>query len=650
MTVHLREDIRRHWGDDEAGVFARVEALEGPVYREEAGRRTLRFELGGARYFLKHHKGVGWREIVKNLLQLRWPVTSARVEWEAIGRLRKLGVATLSAAAFGERGRSPARRESFLITDALRRPVSLETCCARWAVQPPSPRLRRHLLDSLAGISRRLHGAGVFHRDYYLCHFLLEDEGGHDGSLPRPVLIDLHRVLIAPRRRRRWAVKDLAALYFSARGMGLSERDRLRFLRRYSGSLRGALERDAGFWQAVARRARRMARREERRWLARWRHSELQQSLSVPAAMIHRLWDRLGESEREAFLQALVKAIAEAHRHGILPSENGIRNVFDGAPGDPPTLGGGPAAPPETTLAARSRAINLAAWLAWLPAEVDDRLGRLQQCYASHYGDRGTDHWLDREVRRRREERWAHWYRRLYRNTSRHRRIQHWSRVTLQERAVDGPQMQQFLRDPDRFLQQGRMLKDGDSTTVVAIDLDGCRYVVKRYNRRNWGYAMRRLLRPSRAWRCWAAGYMLTVLGLRTPRPVAMREDRWGPLRRRAWLLTEAVEGDDALQVLSRAPMDSPQWQYALEGFRAFFRVLRRHRVVHGDLKATNFITRAGAPVVIDLDATRKMRPGRRFERAFRRDLQRFLKNWRDCPQAHAEILRLAKQFSTGVT
>lgn len=53
-------------------------------------RRTLRIEVAGQGYlFVKIHRGVGWKEILKNLLSLRLPVLGAGNEWRAIARLAR---------------------------------------------------------------------------------------------------------------------------------------------------------------------------------------------------------------------------------------------------------------------------------------------------------------------------------------------------------------------------------------------------------------------------------------------------------------------------------------------------------------------------------------------------------------------------------
>ena len=51
--------------------FERIFSLKGTVYREQAGRKTLRFSMDGRHYFAKINRGVGRKEIIKNLLGLR---------------------------------------------------------------------------------------------------------------------------------------------------------------------------------------------------------------------------------------------------------------------------------------------------------------------------------------------------------------------------------------------------------------------------------------------------------------------------------------------------------------------------------------------------------------------------------------------------
>lgn len=227
---------------------------QGQSFRDVAGRRTLRFEAGGRGYFIKIHTGVGWKEIWKNLLSGRLPVLGADNERRAIERLAQLGVDTMTVAGFGLRGWNPARRQSFLITGELADTVSLEDLCRDWPQHPPTVRFKRALLRRVAEIAAALHGHGVNHRDFYLCHFLWHRSSAVEQ--PQLSVIDLHRAQLRERTPRRWLVKDLGALYFSAMDIGLTRRDLLRFLRVYRGRpLREVLREEAGFWRDVRRRA-----------------------------------------------------------------------------------------------------------------------------------------------------------------------------------------------------------------------------------------------------------------------------------------------------------------------------------------------------------------------------------------------------------
>jgi len=253
----LREEFQREWQNKDA--FAEVRQLEGKLFRKVAARRTIQFPFAGRSYFLKAHYGVGWKEIFKSLLSGRLPVLGARQEWDAIHRLEELGVETMTAAGFGERGRNPAALESFIITEDLVGTVSLEDFCEHWQSEPPAFLLKRALLRRVAWMSRTLHDNGVNHRDFYICHFHLDtrDEAklarGEDLHL---YLIDLHRAQLRDKTPRRWRVKDTAGLYFSAMDIGLTRWDVLRFMRWYSGKpLKQTLRDDLTFWQAVQKQA-----------------------------------------------------------------------------------------------------------------------------------------------------------------------------------------------------------------------------------------------------------------------------------------------------------------------------------------------------------------------------------------------------------
>ena len=247
--------------------FLAVEALQGEVFRELEARRTLRSEVAGRGYFVKIHRGVGWAEIIKNLLSLRLPVLGAHNEWLAIKRLGSLGVDTMHCVAFGERGSNPATRHSFIVTEELAPTISLEDFCRNWACQAPPPTFKRALIGRVADMAGRMHRGGVNHRDFYLCHFLLHLDPTPTADRLKLSIIDLHRAQVRDKLPRRWRDKDLASLYFSALNIGLTRRDVLRFLRGYFGrSLRDILNREVVLLGYLEREAERLQAKFQRKY------------------------------------------------------------------------------------------------------------------------------------------------------------------------------------------------------------------------------------------------------------------------------------------------------------------------------------------------------------------------------------------------
>jgi len=260
LDPHLRAALPKEH------TFESLLSIEGKEHRAVRNRRTVEFALDGRRYFIKIHRGAGWREVIKNLFYGRAPIVSAEPEWRAIEKLTATGVRTLKVAGKGLRGTAPAHLESFVVTHALDEMISLEDLTRDWCGAQGRTRvlLKRAILKRMAEMARRLHGAGLNHRDFYLCHFLVRDQDWGKWKPASPLeltLIDLHRVQIRARVPERWLVKDLGGLLFSAFDAGLTRRDLLRFIATYRQQpWREVLRREDRLWSKVWNNATRLYR------------------------------------------------------------------------------------------------------------------------------------------------------------------------------------------------------------------------------------------------------------------------------------------------------------------------------------------------------------------------------------------------------
>jgi Lipopolysaccharide kinase (Kdo/WaaP) family len=226
--------------------FQDVMQIQGKVFRSVVGRKTIQVNVGDKSYFIKQHFGVGWGEIFKNLLSLKMPIIGAMTEVKAIQKLDEIGIATTPLLAYGQQGYSPASMRSFVITEDLGDIISLEDLCADWAKNPPEAQFKQKLIIAMALLAAKLHGAGLCHRDFYLCHMVLKKQGLVDENLSLHI-IDLHRVLQGQPLNGSAVMKDIAGLVFSTKDCGFTAEDWTLFKQHY-------LPKSQSFWlQAEAR-------------------------------------------------------------------------------------------------------------------------------------------------------------------------------------------------------------------------------------------------------------------------------------------------------------------------------------------------------------------------------------------------------------
>ncbi|HEX2549147.1 MAG TPA: lipopolysaccharide core heptose(I) kinase RfaP, partial [Gammaproteobacteria bacterium] len=224
------------------------------VYRSLEGRSTEKIFIENEAYFIKKHSGVGWKEIFKNLFQFRLPILSAKNEKVALTLLPKIDIPAPTLIAYGKKGWNPAKIRSYILTRELPEHISLEHFCANWRNIPPNFLTKQRLIKEVARIARIMHGNGMNHRDFYICHFLLDIRLFHSSQI-KLYLIDLHRAGIRKKVPLRWLIKDLAGLYFSSKDIGLTQRDLLRFMKEYRNkSLSDIFQKEDSLWRKVEQR------------------------------------------------------------------------------------------------------------------------------------------------------------------------------------------------------------------------------------------------------------------------------------------------------------------------------------------------------------------------------------------------------------
>lgn len=188
--------------------------------------------------------------------------------------------------------------------------------------------------------------------------------------------------------------------------------------------------------------------------------------------------------------------------------------------------------------------------------------------------------------------------------------------------------MTPVLAQADALLEQGHLYKTGGAASVGRVEVAGRALVIKRYNIKNFAHWLKRFWRPSRAWHSWREGHRLAFLDIATPKPLALLEQRFFWLRRKAYLVTEYLPGPDIIERFAPYMESGEAPEAELQALDLLFAQLLRERISHGDLKGHNVFWQQNRWALIDLDAMRQHSSASSFATAYARDRARFMRNW----------------------
>lgn len=209
------DPLRKHWVSPRFEELAQaptrplveeIFALEPETYlRRMPGRETFAWP-GRSELVVKRFRGGEARDWWFDSLtrgQLRSP---ARREGENLSAMHKAGIRVPRVLGWFERRRAKHHPslggESALVMEHVPHTETLAQCLAA-----STPGQVVGWSEELVEFVARLHRAGWYHRDLYMEHFVLAEDG--------LVLLDVGRARWQAEPRTRWFVKDLAALVHS---------------------------------------------------------------------------------------------------------------------------------------------------------------------------------------------------------------------------------------------------------------------------------------------------------------------------------------------------------------------------------------------------------------------------------------------------
>ncbi len=195
---------------------------------------------------------------VRNWLAAHGQLSCAAFSFKSSYELSTAGINTPKTLFYGEQWGAVFEKRSFIITEKIPNAESLERKlpdCFDGPATVEKLKNRRNFIAQLASFIRKFHETDYRHRDLYLSHIFYSNSGDF-------YLIDLARAFKPIVLRRRFRIKDLAQLYYSAPARYFSRTDRLRFYFIYTGQDVKLTGKDKAFIRKVINKVRRMDKHE----------------------------------------------------------------------------------------------------------------------------------------------------------------------------------------------------------------------------------------------------------------------------------------------------------------------------------------------------------------------------------------------------
>ncbi len=368
------------------------------------------------------------------------------------------------------------------------------------------------------------------------------------------------------------------------------------------------------------------------------------------AVSFDQYWQQLSSDEqRRSWLMRIARLIGALHNVGVRQKDFHLDNLL--LQDDTLYLiDGGCVGVVNNALYSREAIDNLALFQAVLYPRFDRYLADVWQAYREEAPELANGTTLEEfasavQGQRKWRERFVE---KALRNCTRFRVEKSWRHFLSVDKSVDSPALRALLANPEAAIAVGNVIKKGTTNTVAIVTLEGGEQVlIKRFkSTKGVLHQFFRGLRQSRARSCWLNGFLLEMLGIATPQPLAMVEQRWGPLTRCSYVINAYHKGTTVMDWFMQTPLPEGAQQIADKVGGILFS-LQRALVFHGDLKGNNFLLVDGEPLLIDLDAMTSYKKPSTFCDPNQKDIDRFAKNWLALPQAEAMFSPIIETLTT---
>lgn len=360
----------------------------------------------------------------------------------------------------------------------------------------------------------------------------------------------------------------------------------------------------------------------------------------VDSCSLDLLWQEKNDiSELTPLMRAVIVELATQHVLGVVQHDLHLKNFLVTSK-TIYTLDGGSIEQCEGPLSKKDSLEHLGLFFAQLGAGTEALRKELFDIYTQSRGwiVRPADiELLQQSTKKWNALRWQRYQKKIMRDCTAYGRIEKLNSLSMFDREYYSENFKKLLDNPDVFFTRSdtQVLKAGRSSTVVKVKIDNRVIVIKRYNIKNMLHGARRCFRATRAIGSWNLAHHLRLMGVPTAKPIAFIEKRFLGLRHKSYFIMEYIEGPHAGQYFSRYNADDATFTDVAKRILVLLNQLAELHMTHGDLKMTNILIDQERPVLIDLDGMQQHQNISGFKRAFKKEMQRFMRNWESFPSVN---------------
>ncbi len=169
-------------------------------------------------------------------------------------------------------------------------------------------------------------------------------------------------------------------------------------------------------------------------------------------------------------------------------------------------------------------------------------------------------------------------------------------------------EMNTLLRDPDDYLQRHpcRVMQNNFKNRIVFLEIGTTKAVVKIHNYKSTWHRIKRYFRRTRASTSWYYSFLFNENGIPTPRPIAYKETRIGPLRGDSYFIYEWVDGINGEEYFTKNKANPEIVEKAIDAIVDMTRTIKKLGLIHGDIRLKNMVFRGEDLLLTDFDDTKK--------------------------------------------